>query len=89
MKIKDQRIVVNKAQCIKCKDIIESTHQHDFKWCSCHSLAVDGGTAYLKRCGDIDNFIELSEMEDYIRTVTSDYMEEHYRNNPDVEIVED
>ena len=90
MKIKDQKIIVNKAQCNKCKDIIESTHTHDFKWCSCHNLAVDGGPSYLKRCGDINNFTELSEMRDYIREVTPG-MEDMYKRMAEdgqIEIVE-
>lgn len=44
-------IVCNKIQCLKCGDIIESTHRHDFKFCKCQSCAVDGGKEYLRRCG--------------------------------------
>ena len=29
--------------CKKCKETIESKSLHDFKWCSCHSIGVDGG----------------------------------------------
>ena len=29
--LSDKRILVNKIQCKKCKDIIESKHVHDFK----------------------------------------------------------
>lgn len=54
-------IVSNKAQCNKCGDIIESKHRHDFVWCSCKSLAVDGGKSYLKRCGELKDWTELSE----------------------------
>jgi len=57
--IKKTKILVNKIKCNKCGDIIESTHRHDFKFCKCKSVAVDGGKDYLKR-----NF-----------TVTSDYTE--------------
>ena len=39
----NKKILVNKIQCKKCKDIIESKHVHDFKWCKCRSIAVDGG----------------------------------------------
>ena len=41
--LSNKKILVNKIQCKKCKDIIESKHVHDFKWCSCKSIAVDGG----------------------------------------------
>jgi hypothetical protein len=56
-----QRILHNKAKCLKCGDIIESTHRHDFVTCSCESLSVDGGKDYLKRCGDLSQVQELSE----------------------------
>jgi tRNA(Ile2) C34 agmatinyltransferase TiaS len=43
-------VLVNKIQCRRCGDIIESMNRHDFKWCKCGSVAVDGGKEYLKRC---------------------------------------
>ena len=36
-------ILSNKIQCNKCNDIIESFSGHDFKYCSCGSVAIDGG----------------------------------------------
>jgi hypothetical protein len=59
----NKKILVNKIQCKKCKDIIESKHVHDFKWCKCRSIAVDGGLAYLRRIGNFEDIIELSEFE--------------------------
>lgn len=61
MTVKRLQLVSNKARCRQCDDVIESTHRHDFVWCKCGAIAVDGGTAYLKRCGDLTNFEELSE----------------------------
>jgi hypothetical protein len=29
--------------CKKCKDTIESTSRHDFKYCSCGAVGIDGG----------------------------------------------
>jgi hypothetical protein len=29
--------------CKKCKDTIESKYIHDFKYCSCGSIGIDGG----------------------------------------------
>ena len=53
-------ILKNKAQCKICKDIIESTHRHDFVRCKCGEIFVDGGIDYLRRgAGDLDNIIEL------------------------------
>ena len=55
-------VVVNKAECRLCGDVIESTNRHDFKWCECGEIAVDGGKSYLKRSAkNLDNVIELSK----------------------------
>lgn len=59
----NKKILVNKIQCKKCKDIIESKYVHDFKWCKCKSIAVDGGLEYLRRIGNFEDIIELSEFE--------------------------
>lgn len=55
------RIVVNKAKCRKCNDIIESKFRHDFLFCSCGSIFVDGGKDYLRRGGELADIEELSE----------------------------
>jgi hypothetical protein len=55
-------IVSNRARCLKCNDIIESKHRHDFVMCSCESIFVDGGTSYLRRGGTIENIQDLSEV---------------------------
>ena len=55
------RIIVNKIKCKKCGDIIESTHRHDFKFCKCGAVAVDGGKDYLRRLGNEDDYEELFE----------------------------
>lgn len=59
-----KRILVNKIKCKRCCDIIESKYRHDFKFCHCGSVAVDGGTDYLKRIGNRDDWEELSQSED-------------------------
>lgn len=57
-------IKTNKIQCKFCGDIIESMNVHDFKFCKCKRVAVDGGHYYLKRCFQKkDDFLELSEEE--------------------------
>ena len=61
--MKKDIIIRNSVKCSKCGDIIESKHRHDFKVCKCHSIAVDGGHEYLKRVGELDNIIDLSEVE--------------------------
>jgi hypothetical protein len=51
----------NKAQCLKCKQIIESKHRHDYVTCKCGSVSVDGGKDYLKRSAkDMKYVKELS-----------------------------
>lgn len=61
-KIKMDRILVNRIKCNKCGDVIESVSVHDFKKCKCGAVAVDGGHDYLRRCGDLEDWEELSEM---------------------------
>ena len=58
------KIIKNAAQCVKCGDVIESTHRHDFRYCKCQAIAVDGGTAYLRRIGNPGDCIDLSITED-------------------------
>ena len=59
-----QKIKHNKIQCKECGDVIESVHRHDFRSCKCEKVCVDGGQEYLRRCGDRENIIELSEFDD-------------------------
>ena len=56
-----EKIAVNKIRCRKCGEIIESTHRHDFKFCKCRAVAVDGGKDYLRRCGSREDWKELGE----------------------------
>ena len=53
-------IIRNIIRCKKCGDIIESVSVHDFKYCSCGAVAVDGGKNYLRRCANPDDFEEMS-----------------------------
>ena len=54
-------VVVNKCQCARCLDIIESRHRHDFVQCKCGAIFTDGGTEYIRRGGEIENIIDMSE----------------------------
>ena len=58
------KITINRIQCKKCQDIIESRFTHDFVWCKCGAVAVDGGKSYLKRSGEPDDMIDMSEFDD-------------------------
>lgn len=37
--------------CPECKDVIFSEHRHDFKFCKCEGVFVDGGYDYLRYGG--------------------------------------
>ena len=63
-----RKIVVNKIKCNYCGDIIESKSVHDFKFCKCGAVAVDGGHEYLRRCFKEDpkkDFEDMSEYKDF------------------------
>lgn len=53
-------ILRNKIKCNHCDQIIESYFVHDFKWCECGKVAVDGGCEYRKRTGDDTDYTDLS-----------------------------
>ena len=62
----EKRIKKNAIQCKSCGDIIVSKSEYDFKYCSCHKVAVDGGNDYLKRSfTNKDDYIELSEYDEW------------------------
>ena len=57
-----QVITQNAAVCHLCGEFIESKHGHDFKWCSCENVAVDGGKNYIRRAfNDKGTFTEMNE----------------------------
>lgn len=49
------KIKRNIIECLKCGDKIESCYTHDFKWCKCKSIFVDGGREYVRCGGDLNN----------------------------------
>lgn len=58
------KIILNKIKCKKCGDEIESCSVHDFKFCKCGAVAVDGGLDYLRRCGNQEDWEELSQVSE-------------------------
>jgi len=53
---------MNKARCKLCGDVVESKHRHDFVWCKCGEIAVDGGNDYHKGTAkNMENFIRITE----------------------------
>ena len=61
-----EKILENKIKCKKCSEVIESTDRHDFIFCKCGAVAVDGGKDYLRRCGDRNDWEELSKIEEIV-----------------------
>jgi len=43
------KILRNRAVCLRCNTEIESKSTHDFVTCKCGNLSVDGGLDYIKR----------------------------------------
>jgi hypothetical protein len=62
--MKQRRILRNAARCRKCDDVVESESLYDFRRCSCEAITIDGGRAYLKRCGNYEDIEEMSEYGD-------------------------
>ena len=56
----DAVILINRARCVKCNQVVESETRHHFASCRCGQMFVDGGTDYLRRGG---KFIEESWVE--------------------------
>lgn len=63
-----RKLKVNKLKCKKCGDAIESKYGHDFKYCKCGAIFVDGGLEYSRYgwpSGNPADYIEnLQEWED-------------------------
>jgi hypothetical protein len=53
-----------KIQCNKCKDIIESKYTHDFKYCSCRTIFIDGGDEYTRVGGFPEDITYIEEDKD-------------------------
>ena len=53
-------LVRNAKYCKKCEDTIESKSVHDFKYCKCKSIAVDGGLQYHRSLGDLKDMDDRS-----------------------------
>ena len=59
------KVIRNRIKCRFCGDIIESKSTHDFKWCSCGRVFVDGGHEYARRgFKERDDYEELAEFEE-------------------------
>lgn len=59
------KIISNKVRCKHYGDVIESKHRHDFVWCKCGKVAVDGGKSYLKRAFQTEPENDYEELSEY------------------------
>lgn len=54
-------------QCKKCLETVESKHLHDFKYCSCRAVGVDGGLSAGNRI--LGNLSDMENRSMYCATV--------------------
>ena len=58
---------MSKIRCVKCQEILESLHRHDFRSCGCHATAIDGGNDYLRVLWEEGFYPETIETPDESR----------------------
>lgn len=62
-----RKILSNKIMCLHCGQTVESKYRHDFQYCPCGKVYVDGGKDYLRRGfpngTSKEHYKELSEWE--------------------------
>lgn len=61
---KERKIILNRAKCLKCGDILCSYYNWDFKTCTCGAISVDGGINELKRRGNPEDCEEMNVFDD-------------------------
>jgi len=49
-------MTVHGIKCKKCGAQIYSRARHDFRWCPCEAVAIDGGVDYTKVTGNPEDF---------------------------------
>jgi hypothetical protein len=61
-------------RCAKCHDVIQSMYRHDFKFCECGAIFVDGGNDYLRMGGELES-IQIKKDGQWVNS------EEEFKNN--------
>lgn len=79
-------IISNQAKCLKCGDEPFSQYRHDFKYCECGNIFVDGGMSYVRHgMEDRESYMDLSiHMDDMlVDTLLSSlqWCRENHRND--------
>jgi hypothetical protein len=91
------------AQCLKCEDIIESKHRHDFVKCQCGQSFLDGGDDYIRGGGyivpildtededtfDDDSFLDDDDLADFNLGYQSGVLSERERVLQGIQKLED
>jgi hypothetical protein len=72
--------------CKKCLETIESKHVHDFRYCSCRAVGIDGGISAGNRI--LGHLYDMEDRSMYCAIVNKKrvwlpqtVIEEHFRNN--------
>jgi hypothetical protein len=65
------KVIRNACFCFLCGTLLESKSVHDFVYCRCGNLSVDGGLEYIKRGIEVitvrhglPTYLELSQTEE-------------------------
>lgn len=59
-----KKLIINRAKCLLCGDIVTSKHSHDYVTCKCGNLSIDGGNEYPRRLYNNPNsYQDLSEYD--------------------------
>ena len=59
-----KKLIRNAIKCNHCGDVIESKYRHDFKWCSCKTVFIDGGLDYT-RVGFTNSHNDFTDLSEY------------------------
>lgn len=59
-------IWANEIRCKKCGDVIRSKNRHNFVYCKCKSVFVDGGSWYSRQGGDLKLIEDMVVMFRYV-----------------------
>jgi hypothetical protein len=54
-----ENMKIGAIKCRKCGDIIWSRAAHDFHWCTCESVAIDGGINPHKFVGNAEDYEQM------------------------------
>lgn len=62
-------ILENAAECLKCNTYIRSNNVHDYRTCFCGAVAVDGGSQYIRRSGNPEDYRDIIILYDDVKDV--------------------